>query len=233
MRLSVEEKVDSHFAWADVVGLPAREVYKSDGRSRVWRVDAPGGPMVVKEFRYWPARQVLGWLLRLHPGQLERSRVKLLGRLGVPVVPIVAWGWRGGRYWLASPERGESLQRMFKEGKFSDPGARRRMLRALGRLAGQLAGQGLYFRDLRTSNIVADEGGELRLIDVGSVRRCRGRRKILAMLDILDRSLQRESLSRSDRLRALCGLVESCPHLGSVRELAAAVAGLGSGAWSW
>ena len=82
-----------------IIELKKVEQYKDDARSSVWRVvdegvdgesrgGESGGGWVIKRFEYWSVRQVLGWLIGMHPGQFEYRRNRKLRRLGVDVVEI-------------------------------------------------------------------------------------------------------------------------------------------------
>lgn len=150
-------------------------VYKQDRRSRVWRIDPPGGrSFVVKRFEYWPMRQVFAAALGVHPGQRERRCEKRLRAADVDVVPIIASGMTGMKLWLATPFVGKSLHNLFFHGDLDDGQRRERVLRSAGELTGTLIRKGFFNRDHKASNILVDEADRARLIDYGAVRRLRG-----------------------------------------------------------
>ncbi len=97
----------------------ATEVYKSDQRSRVWRVEVEGVSFVVKRFDFAPWRQRLGLLTGRHPASIEWRSNVMLHDAGVPVVPIEDGGTEpagiGCRVWLATRHAGRSLQRLLRE----------------------------------------------------------------------------------------------------------------------
>ncbi|MFI4859534.1 MAG: hypothetical protein ACIAXF_02510 [Phycisphaerales bacterium JB063] len=183
----------------------ALEVYKSDARSRVWRVDhATLGPVVVKQFVYRPVRQRVSLVVGVHPAQLELARNAQLAQSGVPVVPIVDCGEAraglGGRAWLATRVMGASLQRLLTGGG-SDEGRAGELIDAASALTGRLIGAGYTFKDLKPSNIVVDGEGVMRLIDVGSARPDTSGKQVVRMLAVMDRVLKRDGVGRALRER--------------------------------
>lgn len=203
------------------------EVFKSDRRSHVWLARHPDlGKVVVKRFEYAPWRQRLGAWIALHPAQRERRMNRRLASTGVAVVPIIRHGtqrsWHGIRVWLMTPLWGKSLQRRLTQGGGVAWPVRRRIVTGIIDIIDRLLRRGLVFRDLKTSNIVADGEGQVWLIDVGGVRR-RSESRILAMLAMLDQTAARDGATRSDRLRVLRRIAKLHPDLGHWRDLAAAV----------
>lgn len=198
------------------------EVYKQDRRSRVWRIDLDQAPAVVKRFEHSPPRQLAAWLLGMHPAQVERRANRRLTRDGIAVVPIAAHGvvaaGLGLKAWLATPWAGRPLVTLLAE-RPSGP-HRRALAVAVGRLAGVLIALGWFFKDLKTSNILVDEAGAVRLIDVGSARRRWTRGQAIRMLVMLDRTAERDGASRADRLRALRAALSEAPALGPMKQVA-------------
>ncbi|MEX0885568.1 MAG: lipopolysaccharide kinase InaA family protein [Phycisphaeraceae bacterium] len=205
--------------------LPADVLYKADARSRVWRVQGPRGPVVVKRFEYSPTRQRLAAMIGRHPAQRERRANQRLVAAGVAVVPIIDAGIDAGRHWLATPWCGESLQARLRRGSGADTeadrnaGDKRTLALALGRFVARLVEQRWYFRDLKPSNILVDTADKLRLIDVGDARRLGGRRQTWRMLATLDRTARRDGATRTQRLRAARELLAHRPELGPLRAL--------------
>ena len=196
--------------WLDQID-PA-EVYKSDGRSRVWRMESPIGDLVVKRFEYSPQRQRFAWWLRCHPVQREARSNALLHEVGMAVLPIVAMGW-SGRAWVVWPRRGESLHDHLYFGRLETPARRHHLTRQVADLTSQLLEYGLALRDFKLSNILVDEADRLWLIDTAGLRRTRSRRVIWRMLTVLDRTAVRAGARRTDRVRFLRKLLDGCPDL--------------------
>jgi len=207
------------------------EVYKSDARSRVWRIDrtvAHGGPVVVKRFDYAPWRQLLAWLIGLHPAQRERRSNHRLLQAGLPVVPITDHGitdfsWTGCRLWLAGPYTGRSIQDLFRRGQLSKRHRRLTVLRAAAHLTLELIRHNYYFRDLKPSNILIDEADRAWLIDVGAVRHSQRPIHGLKMLALLRRKAREDGVNRSDQLRFLHIILDSYPYDGSMKSLVAQI----------
>lgn len=193
------------------------ELYKRDRRSRVWRIDIPTGPVVIKRFEHHPLRQLLAWLLRVHPAQREARAAARLQRAGFPVVPIIARGVQrstlGCRAWLATPYAGEPIL----ERPHPNP---RQLAQHVGHLVGRLIASGWFFKDCKTTNILINEAGELHLIDVGSARRRRPTDDPLRMLTLLNETATARAATRTNRLRALRALLTAAPTLGELKPLA-------------
>lgn len=192
-------------AWLDREPV---QVYKHDARSRVWRIDAPDGQsFVIKRFEHSPLRQRIAAGVRLHPGQRESRMADRLESAGIPVVPIIATGEQpvgvGIHLWLATPQMGISLHNLFNQGHLTDPERRSRVLDAAGRLTGQLIARHWFNRDHKASNIVIDGQDQARLIDVGAVRRGRGRAGAGRMLTNLSQTLTQAGATPSDIARLL------------------------------
>lgn len=210
------------------MGLQPIEVFKEDRRSRVWLVHSASlGRVAIKRWEYSPWRQRAARLVGLHPGQREWRSNRRLAVLGIAVVPVLAGGvvrgWLGDRYWLATPLWGRSVQRWLTRGRGPTWAARRRGILGLARMADRLLHRGLVFRDLKTSNVIADAGGQVWLIDVGSVRRSVSRGPRLRMLAMLDKTAAGDGATRADRVRFLRALVGAWPELGDVRAAAKAI----------
>lgn len=189
---------------AGLDGTPA-ETYKDDDRSRVWRIDhATHGPVVVKQFVYQPARQRVSLVVGVHPAQLEAARNHQLQEAGVPVVPLIDGGEErvgfGGRAWLATPLMGTSMQRRIANPATDDAQATG-LIDDAAALTRRLIDAGYTFKDLKPSNIVLDDTGQPRLIDVGSTKPDTSRKQVTRMLAVMDRVLKRDGVSRALRER--------------------------------
>lgn len=182
---------------------PEKHVFKEDQRSRVWQVEGPNGPLVVKRFEYAPLRQSIAALLGQHPAQREVRANRMLQNLRVQVVPIVAFGRQratiGIRYWLATPKYGQSLDKLLVGPSHLD----RTITDAVANLVQKLQTTRIFFKDLKTSNILIDHDGQAWLIDVGSARTARSNQHLPRMLAMLDRTARRDGASRTVRLRCL------------------------------
>ncbi len=149
-----------------------KTVYKFDPkRSNVWLEVDGDRQYVVKRFESSPAKQQFLRCLQIHPGQCEIKQHRQLERLGIPVVPIEKQVWQAGKLCLITPVMGQSLDRAAQAGQFDQPAARHALAKALGQLTALLLSKQLFFRDLKCSNILMDEAGQLRLIDAGSIRK--------------------------------------------------------------
>ena len=186
-------------------------VYKSDRRSRVWQVQTADGPVVVKRFEYTPWRQWLALCAGCHPGQQQCRAVERLVQARVPVVPVIDAGFEacppGCRVWLSSPYAGRSMQQLLADA--TDDPHRTALVDAAVRLTGQLIEAGYWFKDLKPSNIIINDAIEAKLIDVGSVRRCRGPGQIQRMLAVMDRVMTRDEVSAALRRRYCDAVTEA------------------------
>ncbi len=203
------------------------QVYKTDGRSRVWRVDRPreqGGPVVIKRFEYSPLRQRLADWVGAHPAQRELRSNERLRAAGLPVVPITAHGTipagAGCRFWLMTPLVGRSLQCLMR-GQPIARGERLRLIQVVADLAGLLIRGGYYFRDFKPSNILIDDAGAAWLIDVGGLQRSDRPDRVTRMLAVMRRKVTEDQLSLTDQLRFLHAVVDQCPQLAAVRQVVA------------
>ena len=188
---------------AGLAGPPVL-VYKSDQRSRVWRVQGPGGSYVVKQFIHTPLKQRLTMMVRRHPAQCEMRMNCRLCHAGVAVIPIDDAGVErvglGVHVWLATPLAGMSLQRRLGA-QVLDPEEAERWIDAAAQLTEDLNAAGFWFKDLKPSNILIDDDGRGRLIDVGSARRLTDPSQVLRMLAVMDRVLARDGVGDDLRRR--------------------------------
>lgn len=214
----------SHAANRSVTSAALRakptHVYKTDRRSRVWRLEGPHGPIVIKRFEYNRLIQWLAALLLIHPAQRERRRNRQLIHAGFSVPPVIGWGaTRDGRFWLATPYQGPTLHRRICDRELDHPACNRSIAEAVGQFVGRLVAGGYFFRDLKTTNIIVDDDHRVWLIDVGSVRRLRSRQHVIRMIMLLDQTARRAGATRTTRLRCLKEMVRSRPSVGTVRQL--------------
>jgi hypothetical protein len=204
---------------AALLDRPAAEVYKTDARSRVWRVETERGPVVIKRFEFSAVRQRLGALLGVHPAQRERRWNARLASLGIPVAPILAHGWLGGKRFLIYPYVGPSLHWVMRQR--SGP-ARHAALRSAAEITAALIRAKLFNRDHKASNMLVDAEGKAYLTDVGGIRAFR-EGAAEAMLASLDESLARAGGTRGDRWRVGLEVVRRCPELRDVRDVARSI----------
>lgn len=203
--------------------MPPVKVYKSDARSRVWRVETAAGPVVIKRFEFSPLRQRLLALLGLHPMQREIRITRMLLTAGVRAAPILGHGVdraAGGRCWIATPWTGQSVYMLLKRGGFRDFRSRRAAAAAVAEVTAAMLNAGLAHRDHRLTNMLLDENGDAWLIDVMGVRRSRGESDVLRTIAALAVGSQRIGMTRGDRWRFLSALVKFRPALGDPRDLA-------------
>ena len=198
-------------------------VFKHDAkRSNVWLESDGSREYVVKRFESAPAKQLFLRLLQIHPGQCEKRAHRKLQTLGIPVVPIDAMLWQSGKCCLITQHIGSSLDQAIMSGKFDAPVHRHRLARQLGELTAQLLSCGLFFRDMKLSNILSSAKGQLLLIDAGSVRKDRrnlvdGMGRMLRLLEKTAIEAMRQSpsqltLSRTDRLRFARTMITMLPE---------------------
>lgn len=201
-------------------------LFKQDPRSRVWQIDSPDGAVVIKRFEYSPPRQMLAAMFGLHPAQRELRANRMLQRRRFPVVPIVATGrqWVAGgiKFWLATPMWGRSVQTLLRD----PPRPRGPNISAVARLVHRLINDAVFFKDLKTSNIIIDDCGVAWLIDVGSASRETLRRRLPRMLAMLDSTAQHDGASRTDRLRCLQAIAGPAGGNQALRRLLQAVAAI-------
>jgi len=196
---------------AGLAGVAVEE-FKRDQRSHVWRVDSERGPFVVKRFVYSPWRQRLSLLVGAHPAQVEvRWNQRLQAGL-VAVVPVHDGGIEpsgfGCRVWLSTEVAGTSMQRLIRAPEIRKARGEGLIAAAAG-LAAQLFAAGFWSRDFKPSNIVIDDAGGARLIDVGSARRGASARNIARTMAVMDRVLARDGVEPSLRLRFAVRVAET------------------------
>jgi serine/threonine protein kinase len=74
------------------------------------------------------------------------------------------------------------------------PDDHRAAIDAAAALTHRLIEAGLWFRDLKPSNVILDETGRARLIDTGSVERARRRARVERMTATMQRVLSRQHI---------------------------------------
>lgn len=207
-----------------VAKAPPSWVFKQDRRSRVWQVETPEGPVVVKRFQYSPTRQFLAALLGVHPGQRELKANEELRGKGFPVVPIIAHGKErsalGTRFWLVTPRIGSSVLRLYHEGDLEDPRRRKLVIDGVAAVTAELIQHGYYNRDLKTSNILVEPRGKVWLIDVGATKKATGRPQTLRMLAMLNKTLAMQEIPPQERMYLLNAIRTRCEFLGPLEQLA-------------
>lgn len=182
---------------------PAR-VFKSDKRSRVWLVEHGGAPWVVKQFRHNLFRQRVAALLGVHPGQREaRQARRLAADTGLPVVPVSGMVMHPDGFCVVTRFVGESLQHAVAQGVLRDPKRRHAIVEQIARHLLALHRAGWFLRDYQAANLVLDNEGACRLIDVGSARRASGATFLDRMAALLVHTLRQEGASRADVGRVL------------------------------
>ncbi len=211
--------------WARLVATaPPTWVFKQDRRSRVWQVEGPDGPLVVKRYEHFPLKQLLASMVGNHPAQKEARMSKELREKGVSAAPILAegvqWSGVGIKRWLILPVIGKSLHQMGREGDLVSPVARKRIVHGIADLTAQLIEREYYHRDHKLSNILMDAKGLLWLVDVGAVRRAKKRAHMLRMLAILLKTMAKEDIPAPERFYCLQRIQGQCPFLGDPRKLA-------------
>ena len=210
----------------DLLRLKPAETYKSDARTRVWRVEAPppdGRSFVIKQFQHSPTRQTWAMLVGMHPAQYERRGTRLLQRRGISVAPIVDWGvtFRGpkAKAWLLMPYCGRSLKHRLRKGEFTSHARRMRVLTSVAELTAAMLAHGLFNRDHKASNVLIDDTDRAWLIDAGGVRQEKQDAQRLRMLMALAVTVPPRKVSRAEQVRFLRVVVQRCPELGDVRAV--------------
>lgn len=214
--------------WGKVVATAAPTwVFKQDGRSRVWQVEGPQGPVVVKRYEHFPLKQMIASFFKTHPAQKEVKMSAELREKGVPVVPIIAsgkqWAGLGLKMWLVLPVVGKSVHQMGREGDLESPMRRKHIVDGIADLTAKLIEREYCHRDHKVSNILVDAKARLWLVDVGAVRKASKRKHMLRTLAILLKTLAKEEVPAPERFYLLQRVQEKCPFLGDVDQLAADV----------
>jgi tRNA A-37 threonylcarbamoyl transferase component Bud32 len=175
----------------------AARVFKHDGRSRVWLVEASDGPVVVKRFEYARWRQAAAAVLGLHPAQRERRAARRLIKADLPVAPIIAFGaeWAvgGASLWLATRYVGPSVHEVLRT-----DGASRALLDAIATVTAALLRAGFVHRDHKVSNLLVDDAGRVWLTDVGAIRRSRAAQARRRTLTTLSKTLREVGVSEAE-----------------------------------
>lgn len=195
-----------------IVGSRELEVFKSDARSKVWRITPAGmtRSLVVKRFEYGAFKQWIQHLIGCHPVQREAKAAAALHRAGVPVVLPAGTGkaWDAEslsiKYFIATPFSGPSLDRQMRGWKFTPFAVKIATINAVGFTAAKLVLGGFFYKDLKTSNLIATEDYQARLIDAECAKVVSDPyEQIPRMLAMLDKTAKRDGASTTDRLRCL------------------------------
>lgn len=144
-----------------------RELLRSLPGRRVFRAEAGGIGVVVKEYR--PAGLLDRW--RSRAGR-EADRALAAARRGVPVVEPVATARLGdGREWLVLREvdGARTLKELLLEGGLAG-GPRHDLARGTGALWARLHGAGIRHTDPHAGNILVRPDGSLLFADAGALR---------------------------------------------------------------
>lgn len=175
----------SRFEWDS---LPRERLGRpSVVRPSVWRVDGPGGPLVVKDARSgrWWARPLARWLLRRE----RRILARLSGLDGVPQVLAEAGPDAFACSWL----EGRPLDR---EAFQARP---RAMAEALRARIDAIHARGVFHMDLRQrQNVLHDGKGGVAFVDFGAALAlgAAGRRVLGRLLGAVDRQAALKYLAR-------------------------------------
>ena len=192
-------------------------VFKRDRRSSVWRVEVEGESFVIKRFEYAPWQQFLARLIFLHPCQVEMRTNRKLLQMQLSTVGVEATGYTsGGRAWLATRWTGKTISQSLRGMRYHE---RKMIAEDLAKLLEALINKKIFFRDIKTTNLVVKSDGTLAMIDVGSAKYFLTQHQIIRMLSLLDRCSRRDCASRMDQLRVVKLLVSRVPALGELREL--------------
>ncbi len=175
--------------------VPDRPVHairclKPAGHNSVWLINRPDQQL--RTLKRWPISPIL--LLKLAMGIAQPQRLirggRRLARAGIRTAsPVDGWSfqWRG---WPPVVELelayvpGRSGLEWARDASVDDQ-LRRRHGVAIGRVVAELAGAGLFHRDLKLSNLIfgaADDEGGLWLIDTVGIRRMRRRDEEIARM---------------------------------------------------
>ncbi len=188
---------------------PAKCVFKTDARSTVWQT--ADGNWVIKRFGHNRIRQILSWLIGLHPGQRECRRARALAAQELPVVQVAKTRLISGRLWVATEFVGPSMQQLVASGALRDERQRLPLLSQLADLASRLVRANCFFRDFQLANIVVDANGHAKLIDVGSARGLSSESQISRMLNLLIETMLKEGATIEDCLTVLGMILERSP----------------------
>ena len=203
---------------------PPTWVYKQDSRSRVWLIDTPSGPAVVKQCRLSPIEQWFTSTLGIHPCQREEKISRELHDKGIPVAPILAsgrqWCAAGCRLWLMTPMLGRSVRELGRQGDLEFPQRRKLIVDACAGLTVDLIHRGYVNRDHQVSNFIWSNDGRLQLIDVDGVGAAKGRAGTVQMLATLLQSLAEEEIPPAERRYCLDMIRMRCEFLGPLEALA-------------
>jgi len=204
---------NEHDAWRSWLNHEPIEVYKDDGRSRVWRVQTDDvGDVVIKRFDHAGLRQVLSWPMHLHPAQLEMRGTARLRDAQIPVVEPIAQGWVGqglhAKRSFVYPYAGPTLQQLMGESRWqANHSFRHCVLDGLQTLTSKLLQANLVHRDLKVSNLVLPEitseqtGRDqvnIQCIDAGAVRRSRSPRRRAHTVGMLLHTLRKAGLDEAN-----------------------------------
>lgn len=187
-----------------------------DWRQRVAQ-PIDGETCYLKRYRQPPLTEQIRQRLRgfAATADIERRWIEHLGKLGIGVAPVLAYGWQQRLGWerasllLLGEARGQSLEKWVDSPAASRLGDRRfrhRLSFALADLVRTLHGANLFHRDLYLCHVfidvTPDDEVALTLIDLQRViRPMRRRRWVIKDLAALNYSTPSSAASRSDRLR--------------------------------
>lgn len=204
--------------------LPADEIYREDGRRRIWVVTAADGSRyVLKLHPGSPFLQLATTLLGRHrlqrEAQLHQFLIEDSHSAARPLLTGCQWTIFGCRRWLATPFLGLSLDLWIRYGGASlDPQRRHLLTRALGRLWGRMLIRSLAPVALEAGDVVVDEQNRLSLVGgsrielrSGAIETPEGLALLTSFQKSLEEACQRrptDRITRTDRLRFLQALAE-------------------------
>jgi len=209
---STSENVSGRELASWIVGSRELEVFKSDKRSKVWRITPAGmtRSLVVKRFEFGGFVQWIQHLVGSHPVQREFRAASALHKAGVPVVVPAGTGkaWDPEalvlKYFIATPFAGPSLDRMMRGWKFTPFPVKIAAINAVGFTAARLVLAGYFYKDLKTSNLIVTDDNVAKLIDTECARQVGDAyAQMPRMLAMLDHTAKRDGASKADRLRCL------------------------------